>query len=97
MGISGVCQPEDTTELIHSEFSDITYLELRRLVWRTNSLNCLQECERMDTHLGAHLQLHNLYLVCYDWRLVALVEGRLEHLNGIGMELFGKTRPFERE
>ena len=51
----------------------------------------------MDTHLGAHLQLHNLYLVCYDWRLVALVESGLQHLDGIGMKLIREARPFECE
>ena len=50
-----------------------------------------------ETYLRAHLQLHNLNLVCYDRGLIALVESRLEHLNGIDMELVGETWPFERE
>ena len=49
------------------------------------------------TYLGSHLQLDDLYPVGYDGRLVALVEGRLEHLDGIGMELVGEARPFEGE
>ena len=37
--------------------------------------------------LRAHLQLDDLDLVCYDRGLVALVEGGVEHLYGIGVEL----------
>lgn len=37
--------------------------------------------------LSAHLELYDLDLVCYDRGLVALVEGGVEHLYGIGVEL----------
>ena len=37
--------------------------------------------------LRAHLELDNLYPVCYDWGLVTLVKGRVEHLDGIGVKL----------
>lgn len=47
--------------------------------------------------LRAHLQLNNLDPVCYDGRLVTLVEGGIEHLYGIGVKLVGKARPFECE
>lgn len=37
--------------------------------------------------LGAHLEFDDLYLVGDDWGLIALVEGGVEHLNGIVVEL----------
>ncbi len=57
----------------------------------------IQECITGETYLSAHLQLYYLNPICYDRGLVALVEGRLEHLDGIGVELVGEARPFEGE
>ena len=51
----------------------------------------------MHTHLRAHLQLYDLNPICYDRGFVALVEGGLEHLDGIGVELIRETGPFEGE
>lgn len=48
-------------------------------------------------HLSAHRQLDNLDLVSDDPRLAALVQGGIEHLSCIGMELVGEARPVEVE
>ena len=49
------------------------------------------------THLRTHLQLNDLNPICYDRGLVTLVEGGLEHLDGICVELIRETRPFKGE
>ena len=49
------------------------------------------------THLGAHLQLYNLDLVCDDWGFGALVEGGVEHFDSVGMELVREAGPLERK
>ena len=48
-------------------------------------------------HLSPHLELDDFYPVGYHRRLGPLVKGRIEHRNGIRMELLGKARPLERE
>jgi hypothetical protein len=49
----------------------------------------IAECwvEMNWTYLRAHLEFDDLYLVCNNWWFVALVEGSVEHLDGIEMEL----------
>ena len=56
----------------------------------------LEEGQRLaETDLSTHLELDHLDLVGYDGRLVALVEGGIEHLDGIGVKLVGKAWPLE--
>lgn len=94
MCIPLVCQAKYTTKLVHRELPDISDLELGGLgVCSQPPTTRYTICT--TTHLCAHLKLHDLNLVCYDRRLVALVEGGIEHLYRIGVELVGKTRPFE--
>ena len=58
----------------------------------------LEEGQRLaETDLSTHLELDHLDLVGYDGRLVALVEGGSEHLDGIGVELVRETGPLESE
>jgi hypothetical protein len=51
----------------------------------------------VGAHLGAHLELDDLDFVGNDGRLCAFVEGRVEHLDGVGMELVGEAGPLERK
>ena len=48
-----------------------------------------------ETDLSTHLELDHLDLVGYDGGLVAFVEGRVEHADGVGMELVRKAGPAE--
>jgi hypothetical protein len=56
-------------------------------------LAAIQKCEDAsnarptDTNLSAHLELNYFYPVRDDWGFVTLVEGRVEHLYGIVVEL----------
>lgn len=50
-----------------------------------------------QTHLSTHLQFNHLDFVCYDRGLVTLVEGRVEHLDGVRMKLVRKARPLKFE
>lgn len=47
------------------------------------------------TNLGSHFQLYDLYLVCYNRGLVALVEGIVKHLYRIVVELIRESGPVE--
>ena len=40
-----------------------------------------------EARLGTHLKFYNFNLVRYDRRFVALIEGRIEHLDCIIMKL----------
>lgn len=49
------------------------------------------------THLLAHFELHDFDAVCDDRRLIALVEGGVEHLASIAVETLAESRPLKAE
>lgn len=54
---------------------------------------------RLDkrAYLGTHLELDDLYPVRDHRRLGPLVQRRVEHRNGVRVELLGEARPLKRE
>lgn len=52
---------------------------------------------RESGHLCTHFKFDNLDSVRYDGRLIAFIEGSIEHLDGIVVKLVRKPRPVERE
>ena len=94
--IPSICQAKNPSELVHRQLADVANLQLWGLPYDT-LLRSRPKGLLRETYLCAHLQFHNLDPIRYDWRLVALVEGRLEHLDGIGVKLVGEARPFEGE
>lgn len=93
--ITGIGEPKDSSELVHSQVPNVTYLQLRRLSTIQPS-SCIMSIS-CETYLSAHLQLNHLDPIGNDGRLVALVQSGVEHFNGVTMELFRKARPFESE
>ena len=88
MCVPAVCEAKYATELLHRELADVSDLELWRLGRFARGVRrWIKRRAAEETDLGAHLELNHLDLVCYDGWLGALVEGRVEHLDRVGMKL----------
>jgi len=93
MCISCLSNPKYAAKVIRGQVANIPNFEF----WRLSVVMSRDLRQLGNTHLSAHLELNDFYLVSDDGRLVALVEGIIEHLDGIGVKLVGKAWPFECE
>jgi len=89
MGVARVSESKNSPKMIKSEITNVANLQFRGLHASRERLhkNIVALLNTNEARLGSHLKFYNFNSVRYDRRFVALIEGRIEHLNCIIMKL----------